>query len=146
MDHFLKEGESLKRLIREYDKYGNLVIGTDFDSTLHDYHREGHTFDDMTQLVRDLRSINCKIIIWTAHCDHEYVAKYLQDRGIPYDGINTDGVKLSWETRKPFFNALLDDRAGMIQVYNDLCAVVKHARNKQAVTNLIKDAHEDLLP
>jgi hypothetical protein len=74
------------------------------------------------------------LICWSCFRDHEYIHNFLVDNGIPFDGINTDGIPLSWETRKPYFNALLDDRAGLQQVFLDLKAVYAHAIAK----NLIK--------
>jgi hypothetical protein len=120
MDEYLVKGRSYERLFEEYKKHGALVIGYDFDSTVHDYHKKGATYDKVIQLLRDLKSIGCKLICWTAYKDHDYVEEFLNKNTIPFDGINTDGIALPWETRKPFFSALLDDRAGLIQVYEDL--------------------------
>ena len=77
------------------------------------------------QLLRDLESIGCKTICWTAYEDLNYVEKFLDKHNIPFNGINSNGIPLPWESRKPFFSALLDDRAGLIQVYNDLTKLVK---------------------
>lgn len=131
-DEYMIPSKSVFRLLNEYDKHGSLTIGVDFDGTLHDYHKTGATYEQVRQLVRDLHEVNCKIIIWTAHRDHAYVAQFLKDNNIPFDGINTDGVKLDWETRKPFFNALLDDRAGLRQVYDELSIVLHTIKLRQS--------------
>lgn len=120
LDEFLVEGKSLERLVNEYQKFGSLTIGFDFDGTVFDYHGTGATYEDVRQLLRDLKEINCKLICWTAQKDLPFVESFLKENDIPFDGINTDGINLGWESRKPFFSALLDDRAGLIQVYNDL--------------------------
>lgn len=124
-DDFLVEGSSYNRLLAEYYKHGSLCIGFDFDSTVHDFHKKGYTYDMMKELLRDLKSIGCTLICWTAYKDHAYVIKYLEENNIPFDGVNIDGIPLPYETRKPFFNAILDDRAGLIQVYKDLKELVK---------------------
>lgn len=129
MDKFLKENSSYNRLYDEYMKYGSLVIGYDFDSTVHDFHKEGESYEDVRQLLRDLESIGCKTICWTAYEDLDYVEKFLTKNNIPFNGINSNGIPLPWESRKPFFSALLDDRAGLIQVYNDLTKLVNVIRN-----------------
>lgn len=129
MDKFLKENSSYNRLYDEYMKYGSLVIGYDFDSTVHDFHKEGESYEDVRQLLRDLESIGCKTICWTAYEDLDYVEKFLDKNNIPFNGINSNGIPLPWESRKPFFSALLDDRAGLIQVYNDLTKLVNVIRN-----------------
>lgn len=124
-DEYLVPGKSIERLISEYKKYGSLTIGFDFDGTVFDYHGTGASYEQVRQLLRDLKEIGCKIICWTANNDLEFVNKFLKENNIPFDGINTDGIKLGWDSRKPFFSALLDDRAGLLQVYEELTEVVK---------------------
>lgn len=133
IDYFLQDNKSYKRLQQEYDKHGSLVIGFDFDDTVHDYHGRGTKYELVIALLRDLKKINCRLICWTAHNNHDYVNNYLYEHKIPFDGINTDGLKLAWETRKPFFNALLDDRAGLIQVYQDLSLLVQYIKTKNGI-------------
>lgn len=128
-DEFLEDGKSGTRLINEYEKYGSLTIGYDFDGTVYDYHKTGATYEQVRQLLRDLKEIGCKLICWTAQSDLEFVEQFLKENNIPCDGINTDGIKLGWESRKPFFSALLDDRAGLIQVYEELTDVVYFAQH-----------------
>lgn len=128
MDEYLVEGKSAERLLNEYVKYGSLTIGFDFDGTVHDYHKTGATYENVMQLLRDLKEIGCIVMCWTAYEDLNYVEQYCKDHNIPCDGVNTDGIKLKWESRKPFFSALLDDRAGLIQVYEDLKLVVEYAK------------------
>jgi hypothetical protein len=124
MDEYLNHNASFIRLYDEYKKYGSLVIGVDFDGTLYDYHQSGAKYKLVTQLVKDLHELGCKIIIWTANQDLEFVNRYCELHEIPINGINTDGISLGWESRKPFFSALLDDRAGLIQVYQELSLLV----------------------
>ncbi len=128
-DEFLIPGSSFKRLLDEYNKYGSLCIGFDFDGTVHDYHKTGVTYPKVTELIRELKQIGCKIICWTAYHDIGYVEQYLRENDIPFDGINTDGIPLGWESRKPFFSALLDDRAGLFQAYTELKELVDHVKN-----------------
>jgi hypothetical protein len=124
MDEFLEEGKSYTRLYNEYKKFGSLSIGFDFDGTVHDYHKTGQSHEMVRQLLRDLKAIGCKNYCWTAHEDLFYVMEFCKDNKIPCDGINCNALPLPWETRKPFFSVLLDDRAGLIQTYNDLKKLV----------------------
>jgi hydroxymethylpyrimidine pyrophosphatase-like HAD family hydrolase len=128
MDEYLVEGASLKRLMDEYGKYGSLCVGFDFDGTVYDYHKTGAKYDQVIELLRDLKQLNCKLICWTAQKDLPFVEQFLTENNIPFDGINTDGISLRWESRKPFFSALLDDRDGFIQVYNDLVKLVEYCK------------------
>lgn len=125
IDEFLEPNSSYLRLLREYKQYGSLVIGVDFDNTLYDYHKKGTSYEMVRQLLRDLKQINCKIIIWTANRDLKFVEEFCLLNNIPHDGINIEGIKLEWESRKPFFSALLDDRAGLYQVYQELNLLIK---------------------
>lgn len=131
LDPFLNPQTMFTRLWEEYQKYGSLVIGFDFDDTVHDYHKRGSTFPLVIQLLRDMHELGFKLVCWTAHRDHEYVAKYLVDNNIPFEGINTNGVPLEWESRKPFFSALLDDRAGLREVYDVLRELVNIIKKKK---------------
>lgn len=130
-DEYLEPGASLDRLIIEYDKYDSLTIGVDFDGTVHDYHKTGVSYENVKQLLRDLKSIGCKIICWTAYQHHDYVENFFKEHDIPCDGINTEGIPLPWESRKPFFSALLDDRAGLLQVYQELKILVELVKQRK---------------
>ena len=131
-DEYLIDGKSLRRLLDEYKKYGSLTIGFDFDGTVYDYHQTGATYYDVIMLLRNLKEINCKLICWTAQKDLDFVESYLKDNNIPFDGINTNGIDLGWESRKPFFSALLDDRAGLVQVYYELASLVLIIKDKNS--------------
>jgi len=135
IDAYLQEGKSYERLLFEYKKYGSLVIGFDFDDTVHDYHKKGHTYQQVIHLLKELKSIGCRLICWTAYHNLDYVNNYLYEHKIPFDGINTDGIALGWESRKPFFSALLDDRAGLIQVYNELTKLTQTIKNESTIIN-----------
>lgn len=120
IDQYLVQTASLDRLYVEYKKYGSLTIGFDFDGTVHDYHKTGVSHEMVRQLLRDLKEIGCILICWTAYPDLKYVDEFLWQHDIPFDGINEGAIKLNWDSKKPFFSALLDDRAGLLQVYNEL--------------------------
>lgn len=130
-DEYLAYGANYFRLCNEYEKYGSLVIGFDFDGTVHDYHHTGAKYDKVIQLLKDLKSINCKLICWTAYRDLDYVKAFLTNHNIPFDGINEGGIPLPWESKKPFFSALLDDRAGLRQVYQELTKLVETFKKKK---------------
>lgn len=131
MDEYLVEGKSYERLLKEYKQYGGLYGAFDFDSTVHDYHKTGASHEMVRQLIRDLYSIGCKLDCWTAYPDHTYVIEFLKMNNIPYEKINSDGIVLPWTSRKPFYSFLLDDRCGLIEVYNYLTRLVKEIKNEQ---------------
>lgn len=131
MDEFLKPSACYDRLLAEYRKYGSLTCGVDFDGTLHDYHKTGASHEMVRQLVRDLKEIGCTIICWTAYPDLEYVKNFLTENNIPFDGVNEGAIKLPWDSKKPFFSCLIDDRAGIKEVYAELSLLVKTIRNER---------------
>lgn len=131
VDHYLKLGTSYERLEREYEKHGGLTIGVDFDGTVHDYHKTGESYELVRELLRDLKSINCTIIFWSCYYDLTYIPKFCAENNLPCDGVNTNGIPLPWESRKPFFNALLDDRSGLRQVWEELSLLVHEVKRKK---------------
>lgn len=121
LDEYLKPNTAVARLIHEYTKYGSLVIAFDFDGTVHDYHNEGHSHEMVRQLIRDLRAdLNVTLVCWTAYKDLNYVANFLNTNHIPFDYINEGGINLGYESKKPFFSILLDDRCGLNEAYTQL--------------------------
>lgn len=129
-DEYLITGASFNRLFNEYNKYGSLVIAYDFDNTVFDFHQKGETYDMVIELLRDLKSIGCYLVVWTANSDYEFVLNYLIQMSIPYDAINENPSFFKSEERKIYYNALLDDRAGLLQVYYELKNLVKIIKNQ----------------
>jgi len=129
MDEFLKSNTSFIRMLGEYKKHKNLVIGFDFDGTVHDYHNKGETYFQVIKLLQDLDEMNCIIYCWTAYEDHEYVKDYCRLNKIPCYGVNVDDIPLQWQTRKPFYNYILDDRSGLTQQFNELSLLVYLVKN-----------------
>lgn len=141
MDQYLVEGAAAARLYQEYMKYGTLVIGFDFDGTVHDFHKTGASHEMVRELLRNLKTIGCRLVCWTAYKDLEYVKQFCIENRIPYDSINEGGIDLGYESKKPFFSALLDDRAGLREVYIDLKALVSLI-SKQMGYQSIKDLEQ----
>jgi hydroxymethylpyrimidine pyrophosphatase-like HAD family hydrolase len=125
MDKYLQPNESLIRLTEEYKKYGSIVVAFDFDGTVYDFHKKGDTYPNVIELLRNLKSIGCYLICWTANEDSELVINYLTDNSIPFDAINENPPFFPSKARKIYHNVLLDDRAGLLQVYNELSTLYK---------------------
>ncbi len=134
MDKYLQPNSAYERLWAEYNKYGSLIACCDFDDTLYDFHKVGNSYEQVKQLVRDLKEVGCYIIIWTGNQDIDFVTKYLIENNIPFDSINDEAPVskklLNGKTpRKVYGNVYIDDRAGLFQVYQDLTKLIKNVRN-----------------
>lgn len=128
IDEFLRPHATFFRLLTDWKKYGNITVGYDFDQTVCPFHDAEATFEQVRKLLRELKNLGCTCICWTANPDHSFVAKYVVDNNIPCDGINTDAIDLGYKTRKPFYSALLDDRAGLESMYKDLVLLVWYVK------------------
>ncbi len=128
MDFYLNSSNSSTRLSDEYEKYGSIVVAYDFDDTVYDFHKKGRTYDQVINLLRELKSISCFLICWTGQEDIEIVKNYLNDNQIPFDTINENPPFYQSTSRKVYANAYLDDRAGLKQVFDELTDLVKVAK------------------
>lgn len=129
MDRFLTPNASFKRLLKEYQKYSQLIIAVDIDDTVFDFHDEGHTYQLVIDLVKKAKLVlDAEIIIWTGNTNQVFVEDYCKTHEIPFDRINQQSEKankfysdLGHEApRKLFCNILIDDRAGLGETYRDL--------------------------
>ncbi len=136
MDYYLNTENSYNRLVEEYQKYKSIVVAFDFDDTVYDFHKKGRIYKNTIQLLKDLKSINCYLICWTGQQDLNFVKTYLQKNDIPFDTINENPPFYTATSKKIYANAYLDDRAGLIQVYNELNALVKHFKGEEEINEL----------
>lgn len=125
IDEYLIVNASYLRLLDEYKKYGSLVIAYDFDNTVYDFHNKGATYDLIIQLIRELKQLNCYCICFTANENSDFVRQYCKTNNIPLDALNENPPFFKCAERKIYYNALLDDRAGLIQVYEELSELVR---------------------
>jgi hydroxymethylpyrimidine pyrophosphatase-like HAD family hydrolase len=125
VDIYLKEGENLNRLWREYKEHGSITVAFDFDDTVYDFHKKGREYPYVIFLLQELKKAECYLICWTGNTDTEFVKKYLIENEIPFDSINENPPFYSSDSRKIYANAYLDDRAGLRQVYQELKNLLK---------------------
>jgi len=125
MDFYLNTENTYSRLYQEYNKYGSLVVAFDFDNTVFDYHNNGWSFDQMVNLLQQLKHIGCYLIVFTANEDEEFVKTYCKENNIPFDGVNENPPFYKSESRKIYYNILLDDRAGLNESYTVLRKLIK---------------------
>lgn len=120
IDEYLKPNASFLRLYKEYKQYNSLVIAYDLDNTVYDFHKKGESYLQVIELLRELKNIGCYLICFTANSDRDFVINYLTQNNIPFDKINENPPFFNSAERKIYYNAFLDDRAGLLQVYSEL--------------------------
>lgn len=123
-DHF-NANNCTMRLLDDYKKHGNLIVAFDFDNTIYDYHDTGASFSCVENLLRECSELGFTMILFTANENKEkldFCKLFCSQCGIRIDYINESPVM---NTRKPYYNILLDDRAGLEEAYKTLRYLVE---------------------
>ena len=116
LDRYLDPEQTTNRLIKEFKQYNTLFIAFDFDNTIFDYHRTGDSYPKMIKLLQELQAVGCTLILFTAN-EYEQLQTcldYCTGLGITVSYVNENPL---FNTRKPYYNILLDDRAGLDSSY-----------------------------
>lgn len=119
-------GSAITRLNKELQKYGKLFIAFDFDSTIFDYHNEGLNCSDVITLLKQCSDKGHTLILFTATSSKErltFMQLYCKHFGIKVSYIN-ENPEVPGATTKPYYNILLDDRAGLSESYKVLDTVI----------------------
>lgn len=116
------ESNIFNRLLSEYKLHGKLVIAYDYDNTVFDYHNQGHSYEMVIDLIRRCREKGFELIVFTGSATSRFgeIKEYLDSHNIPFDRINENPSFFKSDSRKIFFNIILDDRAGLPTAYNVL--------------------------
>lgn len=109
-NHPFNYAKSVSRLLNEYEEHGKLYVAFDFDNTIFDYHNTGGDFSGVISLLKEC----------SKHCKHF---------GIAVDYINENLEIMN--TRKPYYNILLDDRAGLECAFNQLSNVISLIKSEK---------------
>lgn len=122
--NFLDKKTCIDRLLYEWKRYKEIVIAVDFDNTIYDYHNQGLEHDCIIELIQQCQQIGCWVMIFTANDNNgDFIKDYCSSIGIRVDSINENAPFVPFNTKKPFYNILLDDRAGLKESYNILKTV-----------------------
>lgn len=121
------------RLIDEYEKHSNIIIGVDFDDTINDTFNRGHVnIPELVSMLKDLQTtFNCTLCVWTANINEELVRTTWANLGLTIDYYNESPLKL-FNPAKPYFNILLDDRAGLDSAFITLSNLYNYLLKKKA--------------
>lgn len=124
-DRFLDDYEVIERLVKDYNKHGKLIIAFDFDNTLFDYHCVGDEFPKLTNILQRARDEGHILVLFTANegLKLSMIRNHLHTLGLNTQYVNESPVLKG--TRKPYYNILLDDRAGLKSAYKSLDTFLK---------------------
>lgn len=100
----------LQKIIRNYQKFGNVVVGVDFDFTLVDA-VTNETYEDIVQILKRGQRKEIIYCIWTANDSDAYVKSKWLEAGLEFSYYNESPINTG--SVKPHFNILLDDSAGL---------------------------------
>lgn len=129
-DRYLSISESVKRLITDYKTHGNLFVAFDFDNTVFDYHKVGDTFPKIEEMLIKLHKLGITLILFTGNEGEKLdtIVKYCTNRGYAPTFVNENPIM---KTRKPYYNILLDDRAGLGEAYQILLLTLNSVINEE---------------
>jgi hypothetical protein len=100
------------------------------------YSNKGFTFPRVENLLRNCKLLGMKLVLFTAKETKEQIGecvKYCEERGYMPDFVNESPVM---NTKKPYYNILLDDRAGLFEAVSDLGVVIAvHESRKEKLTS-----------
>jgi hypothetical protein len=124
------EFDFYNRLKQDYLVHKSLFVAFDYDNTVFDFHNQGINYDEIIEILRICKSLGFTLILFTGNEGEklEVIKQDLKNREIPFDLINENPLM---KTRKPYYNILLDDRAGLKESYNNLKRLIDEIRNKE---------------
>lgn len=124
-DPYISPGRIYNRLLREYKKYGRLIIAFDFDDTVFDTHNNDWEYPGVIRLLQRWRPY-AYLICWSASEESRYpmMLDHFERMGIPCDAINENAPWIENRGRKIYANAYLDDRSGIYPVWKALNTLI----------------------
>ena len=101
----------------------------DFDDTIYDFHKKGRTYENVISLLHRWEKYS-EVSIFTGNGEDKYemIEQYLKDNNIKYKGVNCDS-SVAFSGRKIYANVYIDDRGGLIQIYNELLTLIEKIEN-----------------
>jgi len=113
-----------KRLLEEYRRYGKLIVAFDYDNTIYDYYHKGGNYSEVINLLKKCAKLGFELVLFT--CEEDETC--LQNKVDLCEDLLKTGISLKSSifsrSDKPYYNILLDDRAGLEESYEILKYVV----------------------
>lgn len=124
-DPYFNVNRSIERLKKDYDAHKSLIVAFDFDDTIFDFHSKGYTYPQMVKMLLECQELGFTLILFTGNEGEQLTgcAKYCKKLGLKDFYINESPILKT--NRKPYYNILLDDRAGLGEAFHILKTVIK---------------------
>jgi len=128
-DPYFSTDRAVDRMLDWYELHKSLIVAFDFDDTIYDYHKKGYDHPKIQNILRKCQSAGFTLIMFTTDESPEnlkWKVKYCADLGLRIKYVNESPIMPT--TKKPFYNILLDDKAGLGQAYeilNQTLTVIK---------------------
>ena len=123
----------VEKLFEQYKKHGNILVAFDYDDTIHDYHKKGYEFPKVMEILRECSVLGLTMILYTGNEDIDNILNYLKGQGIRVDHVNCSPIEA--HKKKPYFNILLDNNAGLGQAYEILSLTLLKIKEKKNDSN-----------
>jgi hypothetical protein len=126
-DPYTNVSTCVDRLYREWQAHPQLIVATDFDDTVFPYHATGHTHFEVIGALERAFKARFYIVLLTASAPHRFdeMRAFMLKHGITVHSVNENPIELPFGKHgKPYYNILLDDRAGLGQALETLKAVL----------------------
>lgn len=106
--------EAEKELAMQYEKHGEFIVAYDFDNTIRDF-PSGEPLEDVIALIKRCQSVGMITYLWTCRSENRLseAVEYCNKYGLYPTHINDMPNILGATGRKPYYNILLDDKAGL---------------------------------
>ena len=106
-----------RKLLSIHEQHGKIVVGCDFDDTVFPFTNDLY-IETRCEKVRDLlKAVREQIVLclYSVSDDQSMIYKehIMRQYGLEPDYINESPVSPWKDSKKPFFNLLLDDKAGL---------------------------------
>jgi hypothetical protein len=111
LDRFTDNAKCVDRLVQNYIQHGSLYVAFDFDNTVFP-NVEEDSFPRAETVLRNCADLKFKLILFTCREGDllQEAINYCTLRGYTPNHVNESPVIA---TMKPYYNILLDDRAGL---------------------------------
>lgn len=138
-DPYLSETKCIYRLFDDYQAHKNLIVAFDFDDTVFDYHNKGFEYPAITDLLLKCQDMGFTLVLFTGSEGEKLFdcIEYCNFLGLIIDYANESPIMK--ENRKPYYNILLDDRAGLGQAYyilTETIKLIKRSKKNDATTSI----------